>query len=511
MHQERAAALARTAGHLSNLRLLTFATIAGCVWAVWAVDLLAAAWLLAPGSVFLALVTQHSRVRKSHAVALRAIAYYQRGLARIEDRWSGQGPTGERFDDPHHLYAADLDLFGCGSLFQLLFTGRTRMGEHTLAGWLLAPAQRTEILERHACIADLRERLDLREDLALLGEDREVSVQPNALLQWAQAPNPLTQAWLSWVAIFLPLLLVAAVIVWHRFDVLSPLVAIVLIEVALLRSLSQPLHEVLHGTENAFEDLRLLAALPARLERETFTAAPLQALQRALASHDLSAAKSIARLASIVQWIESRRNPLLALLQVPLLYPIHTALAAQRWRVAHGHAVAVWLDTIGRIEALNSIAAYSYEHPADPLPQFVEGAPSFVAQSLGHPLISADRCIRNDVGIEGGVRVLLVSGSNMSGKSTLLRTVGTNTVLAMAGAPVRAASLQLTALQVGASIRINDSLHEGSSRFYAEIQRLRHPRYCSCWMSCCRERTRRTAASVRKAWCERCWTAAASA
>jgi DNA mismatch repair ATPase MutS len=230
---------------------------------------------------------------------------------------------------------------------------------------------------------------------------------------------------------------------------------------------------VLQGTENAFEDLRLLAGLLARIECEAFVAEPLVTLQRALTSHDLTAARAISRLATIVQWMESRRNPLLALLQVPLLYPVHVALAAQRWRVAHGPAVAAWLDAIGRVEALNSLATYSYEHPADPLPQFVEGPASLVAKSLGHPLISADRCVRNDVSVAGAVRVLLVSGSNMSGKSTLLRSVGTNVVLAMAGAPVRAISMQLTPLQVGASIRINDSLHEGASRFYAEIQRLR--------------------------------------
>jgi DNA mismatch repair ATPase MutS len=139
--------------------------------------------------------------------------------------------------------------------------------------------------------------------------------------------------------------------------------------------------------------------------------------------------------------------------------------------------VGSWLDVTGEIEALLSLATYSYEHPDDPFPEFVDAqantAASFVGEDLGHPLIPASRCVRNSVRICGKTRVLLVSGSNMSGKSTLLRAVGINTVLAMAGAPVRARRLQLTPLQVGASIRVNDSLHEGNSRFYAEIQRLR--------------------------------------
>jgi DNA mismatch repair ATPase MutS len=128
---------------------------------------------------------------------------------------------------------------------------------------------------------------------------------------------------------------------------------------------------------------------------------------------------------------------------------------------------------IGEIEALLCLSAYSYEHPDDPFPEFVQGAACFDATDLGHPLVPAAKCVRNDVRLSDGKRVFLVSGSNMSGKSTLLRTVGINAVLAMAGAPVRAQSLRLTPLHVGASIRVNDSLQEGSSRFYAEITRLR--------------------------------------
>jgi DNA mismatch repair ATPase MutS len=155
------------------------------------------------------------------------------------------------------------------------------------------------------------------------------------------------------------------------------------------------------------------------------------------------------------------------------MYTLNVALAAERWRHTHGSVVRSWVEVIGDFEALLSLAAYAHEHPEDPFPQFVAGPASFAGLDLGHPLIPLARCVRNDVSITGSIRILLVSGSNMSGKSTLLRTVGINTVLAMAGAPVRASSLRLTGMQIGASIRINDSLHEGSSRFYAEITRLR--------------------------------------
>jgi DNA mismatch repair ATPase MutS len=171
--------------------------------------------------------------------------------------------------------------------------------------------------------------------------------------------------------------------------------------------------------------------------------------------------------------VEARRNPILAPFMLLLMYPLQTALAAESWRSAHGAMIRSWLEVLGEFEALLSLAQYAYEQSADPFPEFLDGPPAFKATGLGHPLIPAAVRVCNDVDICGETRVLLVSGSNMSGKSTLLRTIGINTVLAMAGAPVRAKSLQLTPLQIGASIRINDSLHEGSSRFYAEIKRLR--------------------------------------
>jgi DNA mismatch repair ATPase MutS len=161
------------------------------------------------------------------------------------------------------------------------------------------------------------------------------------------------------------------------------------------------------------------------------------------------------------------------MLDIPLLYSVQLAYAAEAWRQQHGRAVRGWLKAVGEFEALFSLANYHFERPADPFPEFRTGPPAFSAQQLGHPLLPASTCVRNDVNVGGESRVLLVSGSNMSGKSTLMRAIGINAVLAMAGAPVRAAALQLTPLQIGASIRVNDSLQEGSSRFYAEITRLR--------------------------------------
>jgi len=157
-----------------------------------------------------------------------------------------------------------------------------------------------------------------------------------------------------------------------------------------------------------------------------------------------------------------------------LLWGPHFAWAIDAWRRRHGAEVRRWLRAIGELEALASLAAYRYEHPADPFPEVDPSAVAvFDARDLGHPLIAAARMVRNDVSFTSPTRLIVVSGSNMSGKSTLLRTVGVNTVLALAGAPVRAAELRLSPLTLGATLRIQDSLLEGKSRFYAEITRVR--------------------------------------
>ena len=458
---------------LGNIRLVLALLVVVLAWASFRGHYLSPWWLAVPIAAFVGVAAYHSRILRNRELAERAAAFYKNGLARIEDRWTDVGETGERFDDPHHVYAADLDLFGKASLFQRLSTARTHMGEDTLATWLLSPSPVEHIHERHAAISELRDQLDLREDLAVLGEDVGVGVHPDALLAWAESPNQMKTLWIRTLAPGLAVSAVLAVAVWAYWGMATPLVLIVVIEAVLTYRLKAALEEVLHGAEHAFHDLDLLSGLLARLEAHTFHAPRLQTLQKQLSSSAVLSSQAIAKLGTLVDLINSRHNTFLRIIDAPLMYSVQLAFAADRWRQAHGKVLRSWVTAIGEIEALLSLATYSFEHPAEPFPEFGDGAASFEAEELGHPLLPAAVCVRNHVSITAEARVLLVSGSNMSGKSTLLRAVGMNVVLAMAGGPVRARRLRLTPLQVGASIRINDSLREGSSRFYAEITRLR--------------------------------------
>jgi hypothetical protein len=458
---------------LGNMRLLLAIVTLVAAWLRFERNAFSSWWLLLPILLFVALAIFHARILRMRTCAERAVDIYRKGLARIEDRWIGTGHKGERIDISSSLYATDLDLFGHGSLFELLSQARTRMGEDTLAHWLLSPSSLAEIVERHAAVGELSSKLDLHEDMAILGEDLKVGIHPEALAKWAEAPNQLTPQGLRWVALLLSIVAIATAILWGEQGIKAPFFMTVFIEGIIVAVLRRRTKEILHSAKHALEDIQLLASLLTHLEKESFQAPRLQAIHEQLSSHHLAPSQAIARFGTIVQCIHSLDNPITRLLDVPLLYSVQVAYAAEAWRRNHGSAVRSWLNAIGEMEGLLSIAVYSYEHPADPLPEFVEGTPAFEAEELGHPLIPAIKCVRNSVSIGGEIRALIVSGSNMSGKSTLMRAVGINTVLAMAGAPVRAQRLRLTPLRVGASILVNDSLLEGNSRFYAEITRLR--------------------------------------
>ncbi len=229
---------------------------------------------------------------------------------------------------------------------------------------------------------------------------------------------------------------------------------------------------ILRDVREAAHDLGLLAGVVGRLEAERFAAARLAVLRAGLDVEGQSPSRRIARLNALMNLVDSRDHLFVRLVGPLLLWDLHLVYAIERWRRTSGPAVRRWLIAVGEMEALSSLAGYHYEHPDDVFPDLSAGTPCFDAEGLGHPLVSEAVMVRNDVRLAGELRMLVVSGSNMSGKSTLLRTVGVNAVLAQAGAPVRARRLRLTPLEIGASIRIQDSLQAGVSRFYAEITRL---------------------------------------
>lgn len=458
---------------LASLRLLVF--LAAVLLALGAAETgwLSPVWAAVPGAAFLALVLRHDRVIRARQRAERLSEFHARGQARLQGRWAGQGRQGERFLDPHHPFAADLDVFGKGSLFERLAEVRTEAAERLLAEWLSAPTSPAEARRRQQAVAELRPRLDLREDFALLGDAVPSSLEARRLRQWGEGPAlPWLRGWR-----FLTLGLVGAMLLVGGLagvgGPIGPWILLLLTQAAVALWLRRSVASILRGIDVPDRELSLFAAILARLESEKFASPPLVALQARLQSGGRSPSTAIDHLHRLVQRLDARRNQLFAPLSWVLLWATQGALAVEQWRVRHGAAIADWLDVAAEFEALLAVAGYAFENPADPFPEYVEGGPLFVAEGLAHPLLPADTTVRNDVSLGEAARVLVVSGSNMSGKSTLLRSVGTNLLLASVGAPVRARSLRLADLGLGASLRTLDSLQEGTSRFYAEISRLR--------------------------------------
>ncbi|HET9599365.1 MAG TPA: DNA mismatch repair protein MutS, partial [Anaeromyxobacteraceae bacterium] len=395
-----------------------------------------------------------------------------RGLARVDGRWIGAGETGERFLSDDHPYAADLDLFGRGSLFELLCTARTLPGADLLARWLLAPAAAAEVRARQSAVRELAPRLDLREDLAVLGEDVRAEVHAERLPAWAEAPRALSSA-LAVPAAALAAAAVSALVLWFAGVVHGlAFAAAVLAEWAVLRAVRGRVESVLGGVERPGHELAVLAELLARLEREGFEDPRLVGLRAALVG-DVRASRTIRHLSKLVERAGWAQNQLFAPIAFLLLWKLQAALAIERWRAAHGREVRAWIAAAAELEALAALAGHAFLHPDDPFPEIADAGALYEAEAVGHPLLPAARCVRNDVRLGPEARLLVVSGSNMSGKSTLLRTVGANAALALAGGPVRARRLRLSSLQPGATLRIQDSLAEGRSRFWAEITRLR--------------------------------------
>jgi hypothetical protein len=469
----------RRSRQLGNARLATgIAAVAIAALAIGA-GVLSPWWLLLPLAAFVVLAILHDRVDKRRDAALRGSAYYDRALARMENRWVGRGHRGEAFRDPKHLYADDLDLLGPGSAFELLSTSRTATGDRMLAEWLLAPAAPEVVKARQAAVAELRGRLDLREDIALMGEDIRTAIDDQAMKAWGVRPAVRFFLGARWVALALG---GAAVLTFALFlaQVLSlrPFLGVILSELIFGLVVRDGVRSVAVLVSAPARELKLVRLLLERLEKEKFTAPRLEQLAHALDMHGLTASAEIRRLERSVEYLDSARNQFFRVLAAPLVWIPQFTMAIEAWREECGPHIGEWIAAVGEFEALCSFAAFAYERPDAVFPELAkEDGPLFEGNDVRHPLIPRDLAVGNDVRLGANPNeacaLWIVSGSNMSGKSTLLRAVGLNTALAWAGAPVCCARLRVSPLRIGASIRLNDSLVDNRSRFYAEISRLR--------------------------------------
>lgn len=445
---------------------------------VWAV--LGLVWLL-----FVFAVAWHgSLVTREMDVKLR-LSLLDRSLLRLSGKLPEALP-GAPLADPRHPYAVDLDVFGPSSVFRLLDETRTAPGTLTLATWLSMPASPDEILSRQEACQELAKKRAFREDLAALGASsgtRGKSV--DGLIAWAEAPAVLATSadrFLSRAAfVLVPLTVLLFVATKTVADYLPPfLMRAYLVpfafQLVILFSLVfklQPALTQVGAKESPFGRYR---AIFKRIEEETFESPRLRSLAKEIvgASGERRASEEFASFERILGFVELRHNGLVHLAaNVFLLWDVFCIVFLERFRARAGKRVRGFFSALGELEALGCLGTFAYEHPTFVYPKVEPGGPRFVAEGLGHPLIPNEKRKGNDVCLAEPGRGLLVTGSNMSGKSTWLRSMGLGAVLAQAGAPVCAKKLEMTPLAVRTSMRISDSLEQGVSHFYAELEKLK--------------------------------------
>ncbi len=491
--------LAAVSLRLSIARGVTFAAILGCLLLAvgggpMALPLAAAGTAVA---AFAALAAVHGRcLRRLHRVEeLRRIA--EEGLARLERDWDRLPLPAEPPRDRGLPLARDLDLYGRASLFHLLGTAHTPAAKALLRDWLEGAAPPPEVRERQAAVAELAELLDFRQLLELAVRGMEpgaprrragMAEPPEApdcepFLHWAEEdPWLLARPVLLWTARAAALVTLAAVVAVPRWGV-SPLLIMAILNLGLSRACQRAVGSRLERVSASRDEMMRYAAALRHATSRQFDCRRLRALASDLRAAPAPtgerrrqawpAADWLDLLESRLGWADARHSASLHfLLQVLTLWDFHTLALLEAWQRDAGRHARRWLTALGEIEALAALAALRFENPGWCQPEVAAGLPELAARDLAHPLLPPAGRVGNDVTVGPAGTFLLVTGSNMSGKSTLLRAIGCNVVLAQAGGPACAAAMRLPPLHLATSILVEDSLVAGVSFFLAELLRI---------------------------------------
>jgi len=479
---ERYAARSRS---VSNLRGLSFAVfIVSLLLSVFGkTSVLAGPLSLLGLLAFLGLVVWHSRVLAEEDLARRFARVNKDALSRTTGRFSELAENGARFVDSAHPYTSDLDVFGPNSLFQRISVAHTRVGQEKLAGFFSHTSPPSAVRERQVAVRALSPMLELRQRIEALalgivdpaGSKRKEPPNPEPLLQWAEE-KPQLKHWLHvvWAARILPFFTIAGMVLWSSFGrswLFFTIPAVLsLFTLSLANAVTSRVFHAVSETQGAF--LRY-GTLLGELEALEVDAPLLRAAQARLTQSGKKPSEEMRRFERVVGFFELKHNGMIyPVVNLFLLWDVHCVLALEAWQERAGRFVREWLDVVGEAEALSSLAGLAHDEPSFCFPEFSQ-RPCFSAEELGHLLIDGKLRVTNDVSLPDAGTALLVTGSNMSGKSTLLRSMGLANVLAFAGGPVCAKKLVLSEFSLITSIRMSDSLASGVSHFYAEINKLK--------------------------------------
>lgn len=387
---------------------------------------------------------------------------------------------GNEYENQKHFYSTDLDVFGSNSIFQLVLRSRLKQTRDLGAKWLLNHANKKEIIERQLAIEELKEDIHWRQEFTALGMHTEMidpkkRTNPDDLIAWLSTENQSLNKpyWKILTPLMSIISVTALVLIWFTDIPYQIIYAPILINLLLLKVAFKPLMTFAKTFERAVDFLKSYETLIINAESRQFQSTKLKALQEIFKSEDYRASTAIGYLGKILYRLMSRTNMMYAILNVFFLLDMELLLRAEKWKTKYGSKVRLWFDAVHEIDLLNDMSSMSYVNPEFIFPEITDQTNCLKTIDLGHPMISESERIKNDFELNGSGSLGLITGSNMSGKSTFLRTVGVNLLMAQAGLPVCASSFSMSPSRVFTSMRTQDNLEEHISSFYAELSRIK--------------------------------------
>lgn len=462
---------------LGWVRFGILASTALLIWLLSSYGVLMSAVILFVGlAVFLFAVRKDLTNKEAISHHERLITINEQELLYLQHQYTHQKDGSEFYKD-EHPYAGDLDIFGRASLYQFINRTHSQQGNQLLADWLLTPATPQVIQERQKAVQELMQQTNWRQELQAHGSSSTITVDTEKKMEeWLKEENQFINKKIWHVVRYIFPAIATSTLLCFLFDVityqrfLQSLLVFTIIAFAITR-LIVPLYRKLNKITGQME---VLSKSIACIEQAEFTDPLLVELKSQFHSGSNKASQQILQLKNIFNRFDYRLNPVVFIpLNVFLLWDLQQVLQLEKWKQKNNQQINHWFHSLAQLEALNSIAILAFNHTHWCFPQLKTVEPTFVADQLGHPLIDEHKNVLNDFSTIGKEQINLITGSNMAGKSTFLRSVGVNMVLAAMGAPVCAKQLTVTPLKVMSSMRIKDNLEESTSTFYAELKKLK--------------------------------------
>jgi len=442
----------------------------------WPIDQIVILILLALVVLFIFFIKNHLKLKNKNKLLQNLEKINLNEIETFRGNYSGF-ENGEEFDDTEHEYCHDLEFFEEKGVFQFLNRTVTYSGKNTLATWLKAPLKsKKEIEKNQGFINEISKHIDWRQQYMAIGYLIEKNkYRDTELMAWANEKNEFFHHKILQIARWLLPIITLGCITLFSINLipLSGLLLNLAVNIIVLLIYQKKTREIHQKTSKQIKPLKNYRKLLEEIENASFKSQKGQEIQNLLKTETKKASEIIHQLSSIAEALDARSNFFVGtLFNAIFLWEIQHSCRLEKWHALYAQQIEKWISAIGTIDAFISLANFTFNNPDYVFPE-IQNDCFFEAQQLGHPLIKKEQKICNDFTIKKEGNIFIITGGNLAGKSTFLRTLGVNTVFAMIGVPVCASGFKFKPVDVFTSMKINDSLHDNESYFFAEIKRLR--------------------------------------